>query len=232
MLVYIRSGLAVVDAANGQRRDIPLDYEPIGSGHRSTFHTISWLDDGPLAYAIITQGSNILDVWKPEAIFTVWRLDLSKGTAIQLRSFTGMSTEAQPSPDCRWLAFSRFVDQNTRELYLADVESGRQLLYDRGDVSPRAWHLGSIQFAYGGLTSPVKVGQLCGPPVQIRQAADDLSHDWRLYPIAGTVGFLMVGQEPGGTYPIELSTFSGQTKRIANPKPARGDVWVGYFLSD
>ncbi len=233
VLVYIRSSLAVVDAANGQRRDIPLDYEPIGSGHRSTFPSISWLDSGPLAYAIVTQGSNILDVWKPEATFTIWRLDLSKGTATQLRSFTGMGTEAQLSPDCRWLAFSRFVDQSTRELYLADVESGRQLPYDRGDVSPRGWHSNSIQFAYGGLTSPLRLGQLCGLPMHVGQGGtNDLSDARSLFLIEGRDDFLTVGHGPGDTYLIELSTFDGQTKRIANPKPARGDVWVGYFLSD
>ncbi|HOG46658.1 MAG TPA: hypothetical protein PLJ35_20550 [Anaerolineae bacterium] len=235
VLVYVRSGLAIVDVANGQRRDIQLSYEPIGWSHRSTFPPISWPDDATQAYAIVAQGSNILDVQKPEAIFTVWRLDLSKGTATQLRSFTGMGTEAQLSPDCHWLAFSRFVDQNTRELYLADVETGKQLLYDRGDVSPRGWHSNSIQFAYGGLTSPLRLGQLCGLPMHVGQAgADDLSDARSLFLIEGRDDFLIVGHGPGDTYLIELSTFNGQAKRIANPnpRPASGDVWVGYFLSD
>ncbi len=232
-LVYVHSGLAFVDTASGQRRDIPLDYEPIGWGHRSTFPPIYWLGGGPLAYAIVTQGRYVLDVWKPEATFAVWRLDLSQGTATRLHTFTGMGTEAQLSPDCRWLAYSRYVDQNTRELYLADVESGRQLLYDRGDVSPRRWHPNSIQFAYGGLPSPLRLGQLCGPPLQVEQAGGDyLSHDTSLYLIEGRDDFLTVGPGPGDSYLIGLSTFSGQTRRIANPTPGKGNVWVGCFLGD
>jgi hypothetical protein len=235
VLVYVRGGLAIVDAANGQRRDISVDYEPIGWSHRSTFPSVSWLGGGTQAYAIVAQGSNILDVRKPEATFGVWRLDLAKGTATQLRSFTGMGTEAQLSPNCRWLVFSRFVDQNTRELYLADIESGRQLLYDRGDVSPRGWHSNSVQFAYGGLTSPLRLGQLCGLPMHVDQAStEDLSDARSLFLIEGRDDLLIVGHGPGDTYLIELSTFSGQSKRIANPnpEPTGGDVWVGYFLSD
>jgi hypothetical protein len=69
--------------------------------------------------------------------------------------------------------------------------------------------------------------------VQVGEASPDRFSDVSsLYLIEGRDDFLTVGRGPGDTYLIALRTLSGQTRRIANPTPGKGDVWVGCFLGD
>lgn len=158
LVVFTERAITLVDAADGTRRGIPFDYQPVGMGEYSLYPRINWLDDGAAFYTAF-QADPLLATG-PAATFTVWQVDVPAGTVKAVDTFRGSFTTSEFSPDRRWLAYPA-QRENNQDLYLADVQSGRQILYEQGGwAGLRGWNPDSARFVYQD-DETVALGHIC-----------------------------------------------------------------------
>lgn len=232
VLVYVSNGLALVDASTGQRRDIPLAYTPLGASDHAYYPSMQWLEGDGSALTVVYDVGSWLDRLQPAATFSVWRLDLSQGTASRVQTFTGGAWGVDLSPDGRWVAYTNY-DHTT--LSLADLQTGHSVVYDRQEVLISfGWHLDSIHFVYRGENLSPLLGETCGPPTPLVQPGYQSWIGASFYPIQGRDEFLTVSGAPtGGSHVIHLNTLDGQSRIVATlVKPDYPTTYVGYFLGD
>ncbi len=236
VLVYTKEGLALVDAATGRRRDIPLSYEPLGASEGFAYYpALQWQQDGDSALLVVPNVGSLLDLLNPAATFSLWRLDLAKGTVSRLHTYVGDATQALVSPDQRWVVYAHRAQaqDETAEIYIADVENGRQALCDRGQLlRPQGWLADSTRFVYVGVGSLAKVGQLCGPPVVIGETGPGPLSNSSFHLVEGRDEFLSVGTLPSGARAIMLGTAHGEARLVAAFSQTEQGMYIGYTLAE
>ena len=169
-------GVAVINTNDGSQSLIPLEYITIGAGHYAIWPGIQWLPDGRSFLSIVP---NTEDVWgNADVTFTVWQIDVVGQTAAARHTFTGDPTSAWFAANGRYLAYWKLASgqSNSRELYLADLESGETVLYDRGQaIEFLSWHPNGVQFVYRFWAEKRPLlGSLCGEPVEIPGPGNDI----------------------------------------------------------
>ena len=176
LIAFATGGVAVIDTSSGSQNLIPLDYVTVGAGHYAIWPGIQWLPDGQSFLSVV---SNTADVWgNADVTFTVWQMDVVMQTAVPLHTFTGDPFSTHITANGRYLAFYKLTtsQSNTRELYLADLQSGELALYDRGNgVEFINWHPNGVQFVYWfwDVKRPL-LGNLCGEPLEISSVGIDI----------------------------------------------------------
>lgn len=222
LFVYTAAGIALINPADGAVTEIPLDYVPVGAGHYSILPAQYWLENGVQFYTVTTTD----DVWgNSQATFTVWLVDKTTATATPVNTFTGFYLSVELSPDRRWAAFWTQQMDNSRQLYLANVMTGEQFLYDEGRLLEFiGWSPDGRQFLYkpAESTQPI-LGDICAGPRPLTDIEVTLNgniqwvDDQRLLVLEGA---------PGGGQPLKLVTLDGQSTLIAT---LTGDYLVFHF---
>ena len=176
LAAFATGGVAIIDTSDGSLNLIPLEYAPIGASHFFIWPSLQWLPDSRSFLTII---SNTADVWgNAEATFTVWQVDVVAQTAVPQHTFAGFPFSTRFSANGRYLAYYKLASgqSNARELYLADLQSGESVLYDRGQVVEFInWHPNGVQFVYWFWAEKRPLlGSLCGEPAEIPGPGTDI----------------------------------------------------------
>lgn len=212
IFIYTADGIALVNPDNGAITEIPLDYTPIGMGHYSILPPIRWLENETQFYTVTASD----DIWANDAVFTVWLVDTATASTAPLNTFTGNYVSVELSPDQRWVSFWTQNMSNVRKLYLADVHSGEQFLYDELHVLEFiSWSPDSSQFLYRSFDdNQLILGHICAPPERLDGIEVGLANnvkwvdDQRLLLLEGV-------PESSQPRPLHLVTLDGQSTLIA-----------------
>jgi hypothetical protein len=176
LAAFASGGVAIIDTSSGSLNLVPLEYVTIGAGHFAIWPAIQWLPDGRSFQTIISNTDNVFG--NADVTFTVWQVDASAQTAVPLHTFMGDPTSAWIAGNGRYLAYYKLTDSqsNTRELSLADLESGETVLYDRGQaIELIQWHPNGVQFVYWFWAEKRPLlGNLCADPVEIPGPGNDI----------------------------------------------------------
>jgi hypothetical protein len=211
LFVYTAAGIALINPADGAVNEIPLDYVPVGVGHYTILPPQYWLENGTQFYTVTTANE---DWGSPKAAFTIWLVDKIVPAATPINTFIGFYMSVEMSPDRRWVAFWTQQMDNSRQLYLADVNTGEQFLYDEGRLLEFiGWSPDSTHFLYkpAESTQPI-LGHICAGARPLTGIVVTLNgniqwvDDQRLLVLEG---------EPGGNQPLRLVTLDGQSSLIA-----------------
>ena len=218
LFVYTAAGIALINPADGTFVEISMDYEPVGMGHYSILPPQYWLENGTRFYTMTANG----DVWANDAEFTIWLVDTAVSTsssqavplATPLNTFTGQYISVELSPDRRWVAFSTQQMNNTRQLYLADVHTGEQFLYDDGRLLEFiGWSQNSSQFLYKPAESVQPIlGNICAGPRPLTDIAISLNGNVKW---VDDQRLLVLESVPGDGQPLRLVSLDGQSSLIA-----------------
>lgn len=211
LIIYTAAGIALVNPDDGTFTEIPLDYAPVGAGHYSILPPQYWLENETQFYTLASSD----DIWNdPDASFTVWLVDTAVPSATPLSTFTGFLLSAELSPDRRKVVFWTQKMDNSRKLYLADVNTGQLFLYDEGRLLDFIrWSPDSSQFLYkpAESTQPI-LGHICAGPRPLTGITVTLNgaiqwvDDQRL---------LVLEDATGDGRPLRLITLDGQSTLIA-----------------
>lgn len=174
LVAVTKPGFTVVDTQSGARRDIPFTYQPYGMGNWLLFPPINWLGDGPIFYSTFSTDS-VDTLWSEQSHCTVWRIDAEEGTVASVYEFTGGVWLAQLSPDRTRLLYRRIRAPRVLDLYLADLTTGQEVLYDTGEginVASYGWAPDSLHFAYRySEAGDVRLGSVSADPAPLQPAS-------------------------------------------------------------
>lgn len=224
LIVYTAVGIALVNPEDGTFTEILLDYAPVGAGHYSILPPKYWLENETQFYTLTSSD----DVWNdPNATFTVWLVDISVPSATSINIFTGFLLSAEPSPDWRWIAFWTQKMDNSRQLYLADISTGEQFLYDSGRlIEFIGWSSDSTQFLYkpAESTRPI-LGHICAGARPLTHIEVSLNGNIQWM---DNQRLLVLEGEPDGDQPLRLVTLDGPSSLIATLQ-GDGSAFRFYF---
>jgi hypothetical protein len=213
IIVYTTAGITFIKPDDGTFIEIPLDYMPIGAGHYSILPPLYWLENETQFY---TQTTTDEDWTSPEATFTIWVVDTEAASATPLHTFTGFYPSVVFSPDRRWIAFWPQRMDNLRQLYLADLSTGKQFLYDTLRLLEFIdWSPDGTQFLYkeGQSTQPI-LGHICAAPRPVTGIEVNLNGDVKW--VDGQRLLILDGSpEDGQPRQLRLVTLDGQSTLIA-----------------
>ncbi len=165
LVAFTEEGIGLVDTATGAAGSIPFSYTPIGMGHYALMPPIYWLPDGFTFYTLTPEGNDEGDIFAPDDRFTIWRVDTRSATVEAVETYTGSMVSVRFSPDMQRLSFWTQRPDNVRTLYVADLELGEQVAYDRlPSLEFLDWHPDSKQFIYWEFREKAPLlGHLCRP---------------------------------------------------------------------
>jgi hypothetical protein len=230
-LAFAPHALVVVDTVSGRRRDVPLDYEPIPLPVWVHFPSLYWAGRSSIGYVFVSHAQDYQGLYGSSASFSVWRIDLDPAEATELRVVVG--SRPSVSPDGHWLTYWRHVRGYDKDLFLADVETGRETVYDRVEphlsMSPD-WHANSERLMYDasvGNKPQLMIGELCGSPVAAPETCmTEPNGILRLHSVEGRDEFLVAVESSSGAGCIFLVAPDGRTQVIAD-KAIYGGLWLG-----
>jgi hypothetical protein len=231
VIVFTPGNLTVVDATNGQRHDIPLQYSIIPSSMSLNPPLVAWLEQGPVAHIIVAEGPNLTDQFRSDATFTVWRVDVAQGTLECLHAFYGIGlTNAVISPDGRWLAYIRRTDDDRGEICLADMNSGQCVVYDQLELPVVwGWEPDAVRWIYKGGHTPLKIGQVCGVPLTLPEPYGDDSDVYHYQRTVGRDEFITVQGRGPSICIIRMNEPDGCVRTIAEFPVAESSTFAGFL---
>jgi hypothetical protein len=212
LFVYTANGITLVNSTDGTVTEIPLDYAPIGMGHFSLLPPAHWLENGTQFYTVTASD----DIWAKDATFTIWLVDTVAASATPLNTFTGSYISIDLSPDRRWVAFWIQNMSNMRKLFLADVHSGEQFLYDELHILEFVgWSPDNTHFLYRSFDDKQPIlGHICAEkrPLSEFEIGATQNAKWvdaqRLLVVEGI-------PESGQPHPLRLVSLDKQSTLIA-----------------
>lgn len=181
MVLFANNQLTIIDLATLKFKLIPFSYAVIGAGHYVIYPTVVWHDDGVTFSTLISDVPkpylDFGDVFKNDALFSVWQVNIDTLTTEKQNSFEGNIINSALSPNGRYLLFMHQIG-NRSQLFVADVQTGEYGLYDAGmELNPRiGWSPDSSRFLYSGRDTYPLLGQLCQPPRPLTYLAQQDYH--------------------------------------------------------
>lgn len=227
LYLYTDNSLTFIRLEDGAVTSIALPYTPIGLGHYSALPILHWLDEGSQLYAVVS--NNVGDeAWQEGGSSTVWLVDTAVGSATPVNEFAGLFLSMNLSPDGRWISFWTQTMNNVRSLYIGNVVTGEQTLYDEmRSMEFVGWSGDGRQFLYKPFKSTAEateliLGDICAGPRPLVGVEAILAEDVRW--VDSQRLLILDGRADGFSTqprPLRLVTLDGQSSLIVTLKGER-----------
>ena len=161
---FTTDGIVRMSTQDGQWQVLPLKYSVIvpagGDSSPSLSPQFTWVGSSTMLLPILDSDQQyVVQPLEPDPnwTFTVWQVDLARGTSHPIHTFTGYQPLVVFSPDGHRLAFQGVAPSQTMDLFLADLTTG-EILAIIEDGGFEAWSPDSDEYIYS-TDHPTKKGE-------------------------------------------------------------------------